>query len=112
MYINLLPLLTIGRIELLDNPRLVSQIFNLERTASRSGRDAIDHPPGSGPGCHDDLANACAGLASICMDPYSNYDPFYGDGRVADEERRREEAQGFPHRFVFTACGAIWVVHN
>ena len=93
LYINLLPLLTSGRIELVDNPRLINQISNLERTASRSGRDTIDHPPGVGAGAHDDLANSVAGLASVCMDPYSNFDPFYGCGRPDTEESAKEEAR-------------------
>jgi hypothetical protein len=42
---------------LLDNPRLLTQIMNLERRTARGGRDSIDHAPGS----HDDLANAVAG---------------------------------------------------
>ena len=70
-YINLLPLLTSGRIELLDNPRLVSQIANLERTASRSGRDTIDHPPGTGAGCHDDLSQFGCGYG------FSMYGPLF-----------------------------------
>jgi hypothetical protein len=36
---------------------LVSQLSGLERRVGRSGKDSIDHRPGS----HDDLANAAAG---------------------------------------------------
>src|SRR5271169_6113072 len=35
------------------NPRLVSQLFSLERKTARGGRDSTDHPQGQ----HDDLAN-------------------------------------------------------
>jgi hypothetical protein len=56
-----LPLLNGGRIELLDNPRLISQLCALERRTARGGRDSIDHPPGA----HDDVANAIAGVASL-----------------------------------------------
>ena len=57
LYIELLPLLTGGRAELLDVPRLISQLVALERRTARGGRDSVDHVPGA----HDDLANAAAG---------------------------------------------------
>jgi hypothetical protein len=50
------------RAELLDNARLVSQVAGLERHASRSGSESIDHAPGG----HDDLANAAAGALVRC----------------------------------------------
>jgi len=56
-YLEVLPALTSGQVELLDNPRLVAQFASLERRTSRAGKDAIDHPPGG----HDDLCNAAAG---------------------------------------------------
>jgi hypothetical protein len=65
LYGALLPLLNSGRIDLLDNQRLVSQLTNLERRVARGGRDSIDHPSGSG--FHDDIANAVAGVASMTV---------------------------------------------
>ncbi len=57
---NLLPLLNSpGKLQLLDQPRLVNQFASLERRTSISGKDQISHPPG--PNCHDDVANAAAG---------------------------------------------------
>jgi hypothetical protein len=61
LYLNLLPLLNSGRVELLDHPRLVAQLCGLERRTSRSGKDSIDHVPGG----HDDVANAVAGAAVL-----------------------------------------------
>jgi hypothetical protein len=61
LFRDLLPLLNASTIILPKNDRLVSQLVGLERRVSRSGRDSIDH----GPGQHDDLANAVAGVASI-----------------------------------------------
>jgi hypothetical protein len=58
LYGDLLPLLNAGRVELLDHPRLSAQLCGLERRTARSGKDSIDH----GPGGHDDLANAVAGM--------------------------------------------------
>jgi hypothetical protein len=61
-YRDLLPLINSGKVELLDNPRLVSQLCQLERRVSRAGKDSIDHPPGAG--FHDDVCN-CAALALV-----------------------------------------------
>jgi hypothetical protein len=53
----MLPLLNSGRIQLLDNRRLITQLHGLERRTARGGKDSIDH----GPGRFDDLANSVAG---------------------------------------------------
>jgi len=58
IYGELLPVLNSGRAELLDSERLVSQLVRLERRTARGGKDSIDH----GPGGHDDLINAAAGV--------------------------------------------------
>jgi hypothetical protein len=58
LYCDLLPLLNAKRVELLDSPRLASQLVGLERRTARSGRDTVDHTPGG----HDDLANVVAGV--------------------------------------------------
>lgn len=57
IYRDALPALNSGRVELLDLPRLRSQLIGLERRTARGGRDSVDHAPGA----HDDLANAAAG---------------------------------------------------
>jgi hypothetical protein len=59
-YLHLLPALnTPGRIELLDQKRLISQLCGLERRVGR-GKDSVDHPRGA----HDDVINAAA--ISLC----------------------------------------------
>ena len=57
LYRDALPLLTSAKVELLDDPRLASQLLALERRTSWGGRDSIDHPPGA----HDDVVNAAVG---------------------------------------------------
>ena len=57
LYLELLPLLNSGKVELLDNERLLGQLVHLERRTARSGKDSVDH----GPGQHDDLINSAAG---------------------------------------------------
>lgn len=61
LYRDLLPLLNSQRVTLLDHPRLLRELANLERRVSRGGRDLIDHAPAQ----HDDLANAAAG--ALCL---------------------------------------------
>ena len=58
---ELLPLINSGRAELLDDPRLRSQLIALERKTTRTGKDTISHPPGG----HDDLAVAAAGALRL-----------------------------------------------
>jgi hypothetical protein len=48
-----LPILTSGKVELLDNHRLIQQLAGLERRTARGGKDSIDHAPSG----HDDLCN-------------------------------------------------------
>ena len=57
LYKNVLPLITSGRVELLDKPRLRNQAINLERR-SKGGRETIDHTRGA----HDDVINAVDGV--------------------------------------------------
>jgi hypothetical protein len=59
LFRDLLPMLNAGSITLPKSERLVNQLCGLERRTARSGKDSIDH----GPGSHDDLANAVAGAA-------------------------------------------------
>jgi len=58
LYQAALPMLNSGEVQLLDNTRLINQLWNLERRTARGGRDSIDHPPNA----HDDLANVCCGV--------------------------------------------------
>ena len=57
IYRDTLPLLNSGKMELLDNRVLISQLCGLERRTARGGRDSIDHAPGA----KDDVINAAMG---------------------------------------------------
>jgi hypothetical protein len=58
------------RVDLLDHPKIISELCMLERRTSRGGRDSIDHPPGG----HDDVANVIAGVAAaLTADPGAAY---------------------------------------
>jgi hypothetical protein len=96
LYVDALALINSRRVELLDHPRLISQLCALERRTSRGGRDSIDHPPGA----HDDVANAVAGLAAV-NNQYASYDSSYRgftddpstDPVIARTERARRAFQ-------------------
>ena len=57
LYRELLPMINSRKVQLLDHPRLHTQLCRLERRTAWGGRDTVDHAPGG----HDDLANAVAG---------------------------------------------------
>ena len=86
LYLNALPLINSGRVRLLDNKRLVSQLVGLERSTARGGRDSIDHARGG----HDDVANAAAGalLAATASLPNTRTGFCLGVGPIkwGDEE--------------------------
>jgi hypothetical protein len=65
LYLAFLPLVNGGRVELLDNERMILQFCALERRTARSGKDSVDHPPGG----HDDIANAVAGALTLVGTP-------------------------------------------
>lgn len=69
LYLSALPLLTSGRVKLLDNKRLVNQLTSLERRATRGGRDSVDHPPSG----HDDLSNAATGVLTLVLGDSQTY---------------------------------------
>jgi hypothetical protein len=95
-YRDLLPLLNSGKVELLDNARLVSQLCQLERRVSRAGKDSIDHPPGP---FHDDVGN-CVALALVtCV---SSAPAFIVTWEMVEQIRRAPPARGsraFARRF-------------
>jgi len=91
LYMELLPLMNAGRVELLDDQRLRAQLLGLERRTSRGGKDSIDHAPGG----HDDVANAVAGAVVLAQGgPRQITDVVLpalfrsgGDTRLTDEAR-------------------------
>jgi hypothetical protein len=81
IYKEVVPLLNSGRAELLDQPRLLTQLASLERRTARGGRDSIDHAPGG----HDDVANAACGALVLVGMP--------GGRRMYWDENRQKFAQ-------------------
>jgi hypothetical protein len=61
IYLDFLPLVLSGRVQLLDIRQLFSELRNLVRRPRSGGRDLVDHPPRGS----DDLANAAAGACTL-----------------------------------------------
>jgi len=61
LYLDALPAITSGRVELPPCEKLIVQFAGLERKTSKQGRDSVNHAPGA----HDDRANAAAGLIAL-----------------------------------------------
>ena len=90
LYLELLPLLLNGKVELLDVPRLVAQLKSLDRKVRAGGRDMIDNFYG-----HDDVANAVAGacvMAALEEDTGPGF--VYHGGMVDVQETRASPSDG------------------
>ena len=61
IYLDFLPIVLSGSIELLDNKTLFNELRSLERRTRSGGHDSVDHPPKG----HDDLCNSCAGVCGL-----------------------------------------------
>jgi len=96
LYLELLPALTSGQAELLENKRLIAQLVGLERHTSRLGRDSVDHSPGS----HDDVANAAAGALVEAL----GHEPVYAVLELAKEELAARNAQTVAKRADAIIC--------
>lgn len=82
-YLELLPLVNQGAIELLDDRQQTSQLLALERRRGRAGKDILDHPPSG----HDDRIAALA--LSVCETGTRRNPPFcvsLGDRSSPDRE--------------------------
>ena len=64
-YLELAPLLSQGKIRLLDHPVQSRELKILERRARAGGKDQVDHPRGQ----HDDHANVLALSAAMAAKP-------------------------------------------
>jgi hypothetical protein len=79
LYRDFLPAVNGRRVELLDHPKLISQLCSLERRTWRGGRDSIDHPPNQ----HDDVVNSVAGALTnliVVEAPQARFGFYNSDG--------------------------------
>ena len=77
IYLAFLPMLTSGRVDLLDHPRMISQFVGLERRTARSGKDSVDSGRVNQ---HEDIANSVAlALTSARKPSFLPYELWVGD---------------------------------
>lgn len=101
LYLNLIPLLSAGDVELPDNQEMKNEFRRLERRRGRSGKDSIDHLPS----LFDDVANAVAGLCYVLSGERANAQEIWAAGERSFGRGALEEA-GFLS--VNRSRGALW----
>lgn len=98
LYLEALPLFTQGCVDLLDVPALTTELSQLERRTTRSGKDSVDHPPQG----RDDFANSCCGCLALLASTQAQGKVFLWDilkneeyvpHDTYDERMLRREAQ-------------------
>ncbi len=72
LYLELLPVINSGAVELLDDDHLLRELRGLERRRGSSGRDRVDHRQGQ----HDDRATCVAGVVAEIARPRQTWKAF------------------------------------
>lgn len=89
LYVQCLPYLTSGQVQLIDDETLIRQFTSLERRTGSSGKDSIDHPRIKH--MHDDRANCVAGgivhLLGEASKPTAWEAPYQSDDRWGQPSR-------------------------
>jgi hypothetical protein len=65
---KMVPLVCGGKVELLEDKKLITQFRRLQRRRGRNGRDVIDHIPGA----TDDLCNAVCDSAVVSAQSFGS----------------------------------------
>ena len=89
LYVEFLPIILNGAVELPDNARLTAQLVNLERRTRTGGKDLITHFPGG----HDDLSNAVAG-ACVSNKLKAGKGAYFGFSEHSVYPDREEDREG------------------
>jgi len=71
IYLAFIPLMMAGRVELLDNDRMLRQLQQLERKTGGK-KDSVDHPAAG----HDDCINAASGACVLTVERKNK--PYFG----------------------------------
>ena len=92
LYLEMLATVNAAGVELPDLGDLLRELRSLERRRGSSGKDRVDHRPGS----HDDLANAVAGVMSLLPARTRGelVAPDYQSGPAAEEADDRRDSEG------------------
>ena len=87
LYLELIPMLTSRKVELVDDEKLKTELRRLERRRGRNGKDSIDHPPRGS----DDIANAVAGVVWLASNGGASLDDFIEMNRLAPGTTTRSD---------------------
>lgn len=98
LLLETLALINSGRAKLPAEKKLRAQFLALERHVSRSGKDAVDHPPSG----HDDVANSCAGALCLAANGIAACEPHVWGIRM----------NGSAGSFVSSDPGHLWNPYN
>jgi hypothetical protein len=94
-YLHVLPMLLAGRVRLIDNTTLRSQLASLERRVGAGDRETVTHPQHAS--AHDDVAAAVCGALAAAAKPKYRYDSSLSwvsnDSYNAAEEFQRQRFQ-------------------
>jgi len=90
IYLEVLPSLNNGTVELLDIPLLISQIKRLERRTRSSGKDSVDVFGGG----HDDLCNSSFGAINLATAKLKRMGRVHYAGRPPEGERKEGTGRG------------------
>jgi hypothetical protein len=100
-YLSALPLLLTGRLRLLDNTALRTQLAALERRVGAGDRETVSRPQHAS--AHDDLATAaCGALVAAAQRPAYSLDAF------GDPARPNAFWNALQWANYFQACGLPW----
>ena len=100
-YLEVEPLFSTGRIEILDNATLLRELRLLEKKTRAGGKVLVDHPSAQ----HDDHANALAIAAALSLNGAGVGEFWVGGDRMTGREADLFE-DGSP--FPFRGRGAMW----
>jgi hypothetical protein len=93
IYLRALPMFLAGRVRLIDNATLRSQLCSLEHTTTISGQEKIQHPETAN--AHDDLATAVCGAMAIAGNRtafITDWGAWVGDGRPEPKPKQTAPA--------------------
>jgi hypothetical protein len=91
LYLEALPYISSGMVELIDSKELVKELRLLERRRGSSGKDSVDHPKSIGGGVpHDDASNVSCGIITMANQQRATPGFFFA-GRSYERETKEEE---------------------
>ena len=94
LYLEALPYISSGTVELLNVRELVKELRLLERRRGSCGKDTVSHPASMGGGVpHDDLANVTCGMIAMGHSSVGGAEAFLGYYRKLKQKQDQERSE-------------------